>query len=280
MNPPLVLADPAAARSSNLAFALGTLPRERRDDALVFYGFCREVDDIADEPFRSPEERIGLLSRWIDALCGGEALPEALEDVMARNDLDPSLLAEIVRGVAMDVAPGTRFETFEELQKYSWRVASAVGLASARIFGCRHPDSERYAVHLGYALQFTNILRDVAEDARMGRVYIPAEDLAAFGVSPENLLDGTPDGEFENLMRFEASRARHEFAIARAYRRRDDARALVAAEVMREVYERVLTRMEADQFRVFDKRYAVPKWEKCWILLSAMCRPAGKKPAA
>jgi phytoene synthase len=122
----LQLAARANARKSNLAFALGCLPADRRMDALVFYDFCRAVDDIADEPGRSPAEKHELLDLWKAALIAGDNLPPALAQVLARHRIDPDLLVEIVRGVEMDIEP-IRYQTHEDLRAYCWRVASAVG---------------------------------------------------------------------------------------------------------------------------------------------------------
>lgn len=267
MNPPaLQLAPPAGARKSNLAFALGCLPPNRRRDALVFYDFCRAVDDIADDPGRSPEEKRTLLELWRTSLTLGENLPEALRDVVERYGIDRRLLVEIVLGMETDIEP-PRFQTREDLRAYCWRVACAVGLVSIEIFGCRNPQSKIYAEFLGYALQLTNILRDVAEDAAAGRIYLPLEDLRRFEVSEASLLARKPGGNFNGLMRFEAARARSLFADASRALPADDAHTLKPAELMRTIYEKILSRMEADGFRVFEKRYRLSKAEKLLALL-------------
>ena len=263
---PLQLASRAGARKSNLAFALGCLPPDRRRDALVFYDFCRAVDDIADEPGGSPDEKRKLLEVWRSSLISGQNLPPALLDILARHRIDRQLLIEIVLGVETDIEP-VRFETHNDLRAYCWRVASAVGLVSIEIFGCKNPQSKVYAEFLGYALQLTNILRDVAEDAVAGRIYLPLEDLRKFRVSEASLLAGRPEGDFQALMRFEARRARALFAEAVRAFSRDDAKALKPAELMRAIYQRILSRMEADGFRVFEKRYRLSKIEKLLVLL-------------
>ena len=264
--PNLQLASPAGAQKSNLAYALGCLPPGRRDDALVFYDFCRAVDDIADDPERSSENKRELLELWKTCLARGENLPEALVAVLVRHGIDRRLLVEIVQGVETDVEP-TRFQTYEDLRTYCWRVASAVGLVSIEIFGCKNPASARYAELLGYALQMTNILRDVAEDAAVGRIYLPIEDLRKFEVSESSLLDKKPIGNFRALMRFEAVRARSLFVAARQALPLDDADALKPAELMRAIYERILSRMEADNFRVLEKRYRLSRVEKLFVFL-------------
>ena len=262
----LQLAARANARKSNLAIALGCLPSDRRMDALVFYDFCRAVDDNADEPGPSPTEKRELLDLWKHALTAGEGLPPALAQVLTRRKIDRRLLVEIVLGVEMDIEP-IRYQTHEELRHYCWRVASAVGLVSVEIFGCRNPKSRIYAEILGHALQLTNILRDVAEDASVGRIYLPLEDLRKFGVSEAGLLGGNPDGNFRALMAFEAARARVLFSEATHALPPDDADALKPAEIMRAIYERILSRMEADGFRVFRKRYRLSKAEKLLVLI-------------
>ena len=264
--PSLQLASRTGAKKSNLAYALGCLSPDRREDALVFYDFCRAVDDIADDPGRSPEEKRELLELWKTCLTRGENLPEALVAVLARHGIDPRLLVEIVLGVETDIDPA-RFQTHADLRTYCWRVASAVGLVSIEIFGCKNPASKRYAEMLGHALQMTNILRDVAEDAAVGRIYLPLEDLRKFEVSETSLLAGKPSANFTALMRFEAERARSLFADARRALPPDDADSLKPAELMRAIYQRILSRMEADNFRVFEKRYRLSKIEKLIVLL-------------
>lgn len=253
------------AQKSNLAFALARLPRERRRHALVFYNFCRVVDDIADEESRPAEEKRDLLRRWKSALASGDGLPGDLAEIIAAHRLDTELLIEIVRGVEQDIEPA-EFATFDELEQYCWRVACAVGLVSINIFGCKDPRSKDYAEQLGYALQITNILRDVGEDAQLGRVYLPAEDLQRFGITTAQILERSPGPRFQELMAFEARRARQHFAAARASFPRPDAQALAPAEAMRAIYGKILDRMEADGFRVFEKRYRVPLWQKLWLL--------------
>jgi phytoene synthase len=166
---------------SNLAFALLALPAERRRDMVSFYAFCRVVDDIADEETHPIAERKTQLQAWKNTILHGAPSPDPLlDEVLAlapKYHFDPALLAELIDGVASDLGR-SRFETFEELLHYCYQVASVVGLVSICIFGHSHPDTQKYALHLGYALQLTNILRDVGQDARdTGRIYLPLEDL-------------------------------------------------------------------------------------------------------
>ena len=252
------IAPAGTARKSHLAFALLCLPRGRRHDAMIFFRFCRAVDDIADEPGRSEDEKRLLLQEWLDGI-GHHSLPAELEAVVARHGIERNLLAEIVRGCAMDIRP-ERFETFAALEKYCWRVACAVGLASIRIFGCKDPASSAYAENLGYALQLTNILRDVGEDAAAGRIYLPLADLRRFGVSETDLLQGKTSPGFRSLMAFEAGRARARFhaAISPA----GDRRAMLAPEIMKAIYLRILSRLEKLGFPVFERRIRLGRAEK------------------
>ena len=244
--------------SSHLAFALFWLPTERRRDALLFYRFCRTIDDIADDPKRSTDEKRRLLDAWLEA----EKWPPELESLLQRHTIDRSLLQAVVRGCAMDIEP-RHYSTFTELEEYCWCVACAVGLVSIRIFGCSDPASENYATHLGYALQWTNILRDVGEDARQGRIYLPLEAMDRHNVTAKEILDQSPGMGFLPLMRTGAARARSHFASAEAPKR--DFSALLPARIMRAVYEKILSRLERDGFPVFQSRHRLHALEKLAI---------------
>ena len=264
-----------AASGSNLALALRVLPRGRRSDMRIFYAFCRIVDDLADEPHLSLEERRAGLLAWREAL--GDApktqvappLAGALREVLQRHGVPVSWALEVVYGCEMDLA-GTRYKNWEELRKYCYRVASAVGLVSARIFGGRKCD--RYAEELGLALQLTNILRDAAEDFTVSqRVYLPADELERFGVQPGTWVHSEPKG-WSALMQFQAARARMHYAAAVAALPPEERRVMVAAEIMRKVYEALLTRMEKDGFRVWERRYKLTRFRKTWLAASMFAK--------
>jgi phytoene synthase len=257
----LHLAAPDSVKRSNLAFALRWLPPERREDAFIFYRFCREVDDIADSTSMPAPQKAELLAQWRQALSLGVDLPDEVARLVSRYSLDPSWLVAIVEGCEQDAFP-PHYETWEDLQTYCWRVAAAVGLASSRIFGCQNPASDTYAEALGYALQLTNILRDVSEDASLGRVYLPRQELAAHGVSSESLIAQKPDGDFVGLMRFQSARAWTLFRQAVNSLPDEDRQALRPAELMRAFYQKILQHMDAEGYRVFDKRYRLPIWQK------------------
>ena len=265
--------DPAritARAKSNLTLALACLPRERRRDMVSFYAFCRVVDDIADDPGIPDSRRLEQLEVWECGLREGFKDPDAVQAATMRicrkYGIDLSLLIEIVRGMKMDVGEVT-YRTFEELRAYCYRVACAVGLVSLEIFGAGHPASRDYAVNLGYALQLTNIIRDVAEDAAEGRLYLPEEDLERFGVKGKDLLAGKVGGGFLELMRFEADRAAAYFDSSDAALPDVDRKALGAARRMSKIYRMILDRMIKDGFRVFEKRYRPGRLRTLSILL-------------
>ena len=254
------------ASKSNLALAFIALPRERRDDITVFYAWCRVIDDIADDPGPSVVERQAALGRWKQALSqpisDDPPLAAAVRALIAKYRLPVAHFLEIIAGVEMDLA-GASYATWEDLRLYCHRVASVVGLVSIEIFGARDPAARTYALALGLALQLTNILRDVGQDFANGaRIYLPREDLDRFGIAAEDLAAGRRDEKFLGLMRFETARARGCFAQAAAALPSPDRRALLAAEIMRAIYQRLLTRMERDGFHVFTRRYSLSRVEK------------------
>ena len=250
---------------SNLALAFVALGRERRNDITIFYAFCRVIDDIADSPETTPEEKERALTewrKWIHQSAPDEpALARDLRGLFAKYAITPPMLEEIIDGVEMDLR-NVRYETFEELQRYCYRVASAVGLVSIEIFGYRNPTCRDYAIQLGLALQVTNIIRDVGKDLGNGRIYLPQEDLARFEYSESDLRQRKQNDAFVRLMEFEAGRAKEFFSRASALLPREDRRSMVAAEIMASVYRALLKRMKADRFRVFEKEYRLSKIEK------------------
>ncbi|MEY2601073.1 MAG: 15-cis-phytoene synthase [Verrucomicrobiota bacterium] len=257
---------------SNLALAFVSLDRERRRDITTFYAFCRVIDDIADDVDLSVEEKTRRLSEWREWVRiprpDESSFAVDVRGLVAKYALPPEMLEEIIAGVEMDLSIG-RYQTFEELRVYCYRVASAVGLVSIEIFGYRNPACREYAIQLGLALQITNIIRDVGEDLRDDRIYLPQEDLARFNYSEKELRDRQYNDRFVRLMQFEAERARQFFARAAEILPREDRRSMVAAEIMASIYRGLLRRMELDKFRVFEKEYGLNKLEKA-------CRIAGQ----
>ncbi len=248
---------------SNLAFALAVLPTDRRRDMGIFYAFCRVVDDIADDPGIPVEQRREQLQHWRELIDGATSPADGIEsefrDLQQRYSLDPEVLKEIIAGVEMDLEP-LRFDTREDLQKYCYRVASAVGLISIEVFGYQNPQCRDYAVELGYALQWTNIIRDVGEDAREGRIYIPSQSLANAGISDDEILSAEPDlNSFRQMMKAECEVARAHYAKAESLLPAEDRASMRSAEMMKRIYRGILDKIEADQYRVFEKRYRLSK---------------------
>jgi phytoene synthase len=253
------------ASKSNLALAFISLGHERRRDITTFYAFCRVIDDIADDADLGVDEKRRRLTEWRESLR--EARPNEssfaadVRELMQKYPITSEMLEEIIAGVEMDLTI-QRYQTFEELRVYCYRVASAVGLVSIEIFGYRDPQCKEYAIQLGLALQMTNIIRDVAKDLRANRVYLPQEDLRRFGYSEQELQTRQYNDRFLDLIQFEAARVRQFFGNAAVALPEQDRKSMVAAEIMSSIYRGLLRRMELDKFRVFEKEYALSKLEK------------------
>ncbi len=249
-----------ASSKSNLAFAFFTLPADRRRDMAIFYAFCRLADDLADSPELGMDQRLaGLdeLRRWISEESPSHPFASQLREVMKRRGIDPAHLCAILDGVQQDLDPKP-FATFGDLQAYCHLVAGEVGLVSLRIFGCEHPDSETYAIQLGHALQLTNILRDVGEDLANGnRIYLPLEDLDRFGIRPEELAHAEGSPAFLEMMEFQYRRARQFFADAERARPASERRRLLAAEIMRHIYSKLLEEMRRRRYPVLSTRLSL-----------------------
>lgn len=265
---------------SNLAFALKILPKDRREDMVIFYAFCRTVDDIADEPGISVVQRADGLRQWEDGIRNGfpseHALGRELMEMIARRGISREWFLQIIEGCRMDLEV-QRFGSWETLSQYNWKVAGVVGLISTRIFGCVHESSDRYAEVLGNALQLTNILRDIGEDlSNGGRIYLPENDLIRFQYSERDLVGRVYDGRFIAMMRYQVERAEYLFGEAEALIHPLDEKALLPARVMAEIYQCLLEKMKADGFKVFDQRYSVSKMRKLLILTKFLIAGANR----
>src|SRR5437879_1833847 len=266
---------------SNFYYAFLTLPRPRREALYAVYAFCRTVDDIADlggERGVDPPVQRRELRRWREevARCYAPgAVPDhpialRLQAAVRAYTIPRAALEAIIDGVEMDL-DRVAYETAEELYPYCYRVASAVGLCCIEIFGYTDPRARQYAIKLGQALQLTNIIRDVGADARAGRVYVPQEDLRAFGVTVDDLKGARYAEPFVRLMTHQAVRARQFYRVAWESFPAADARSLVPAEIMGRIYLALLDEIETRRFRVFGERVTVPVAKKlaialrCWV---------------
>jgi 15-cis-phytoene synthase len=259
---------------SNLAFAFISLPKQKRQDITTFYAFCRQVDDAADDPGVPLAERRHWLQgwrRWLRQAEPGEpGFASELRHLIEKYRIDYQLFEEILLGVEMDLEP-VKFQDFDALHRYCYRVASAVGLVSIEIFGYRNPQCKEYARRLGVALQLTNIIRDVNKDLQNGgRIYLPLNELAMFGYSEQALRNLTYNDSFVRLMQFQAERAHAFFREAKRLLPDEDRRSMVAAEGMGAIYFALLQRMENDRFRLFEKPYRLNRIEKTMTMLGSI----------
>lgn len=261
---------------SNLAFAFACLPPERKKDMISFYAFCRVVDDIADDASASVESRRDELDAWKTAIAHGDGtrhplLAEAL-GLVRKYRFDVALLLEIIDGVASDL-DRDRFETMVELLGYCYKVASAVGLVSIEIFGYTNPACKDFAINLGYALQLTNIMRDVGQDAReTRRIYLPLEALRRHGVTEQQILEGRHDGKFVALMAEMHDRAQDFYTLASCQLPAEDRDAMIAARMMAQIYGEMLEKMRRKAFRVFDERVRLSRLRMMLIFFRYLLR--------
>lgn len=246
--------------ASNLALAFVLLPRPRRDAMSVLYAFCREVDDVADEDSAPVEQRREQLSAWrtdIKRACENQSpqfdVNREFQPVIQKFSLPFNLFDEIIKGCEMDLDTH-RYENFEQLELYCYRVASVVGLLSIEIFGYKQFVTRDYAIFLGKALQLTNILRDVKNDAARGRIYLPQSELKKFNVSENDILQGCYSENFRALAQSVAVRAKNFYSLARESLPAEDRKSMAAAELMGTVYWRLLKKLERAQFNVFGPR--------------------------
>jgi phytoene synthase len=243
--------------ASNLALAFIVLPRERRDAMSALYAFCRAVDDVADEDTVPTETRREQLAAWrtdIRRACENQppqfVLNQEFQPVIQRFKLPFQLFDELIKGCEMDLEK-LRYEDNEQLELYCYRVASVVGLLSIEIFGYKNPRCHEYALHLGKALQLTNILRDVKNDAARGRIYLPLSDLKKFNVSEAEILESKYSDRYHALATSVAARARNFYRLAQQTLPPEDRGNMVAAELMGSVYWQLLLKLERGRFDVF-----------------------------
>jgi phytoene synthase len=243
--------------ASNLALAFILLPQPKRDAMSALYAFCREVDDVADEDSAPVEQRREQLAAWrqdIKLACDGQTprfpTNRELQPVIRQFGLRFEFFDELIKGCEMDLVT-LRYKDFEQLELYCYRVASAVGLLSIEIFGHQNPATRDYAIYLGKALQLTNILRDVKNDAARGRIYLPQAELEKHGVSEWEILDSKYSDHYRALAGSVAQRAKNFYQLAQNTLPPEDRKSMVAAELMGSVYWQLLQKLERGKFNVF-----------------------------
>jgi len=258
-----------AQSGSSFYYSFLFLPPERRRAITALYAFCREVDDVVDE-VHDPSVARSKLAWWrteIARIYAGEAqhpVARALAPVVAAYGLSQAHFQTVIDGMAMDLAQH-RYLDFTELELYCHRVAGVVGLMSAEIFGYVDPATKGYARDLGVAFQLTNIIRDVGEDARRGRIYLPQDELQRFGVAPSALLRGEYSSEFRHLMRFQAARAQTWYERAFAQLPAQDRKAQRTGLVMAAIYRTLLDEIALDGYKVLDRRTSLTPLRKLWL---------------
>jgi 15-cis-phytoene synthase len=267
----------------NFYYAFLVLPRRKREALCAVYAFMRRCDDITDDPKLSLPDRRQQLETWLDALHRAQqgnptddAILLALTDAQRRYAIPAGLLDELAHGTAMDVeeaeaamqteAGVIHYKTFEDLRLYCYRVASVVGLVCIHVFGYRDPAAEPLAERCGLAFQLTNIVRDVKEDASLGRVYLPEEDLAKFNLTLADVLAVSDPSRLRPVLALEADRARECYASGEeliAFVSEDSQPALW---VLITIYRSLLEKIALKQYDVFTTRVALSTWEKLRIL--------------
>jgi phytoene synthase len=261
----------AARSGSSFYYSFLFLPPPKRRAITALYAFCREVDDVVDE-VNDPGVARSKLAWWRDEIARAFAgvpqhpVTQALAPVVRAIDLPLAHFETIIDGMAMDLEPA-RYANFAALEDYCHRVAGVVGLLSAEIFGYADPATRGYARDLGIAFQLTNICRDVGEDARRGRVYLPQDDLARFGFGGDlpSLLRAQASGAFRALMAFEVERAQTWYDRALAQLPASDRAAQRAGLVMAAIYRKLLDEIARDGYRVLDRRTSLTPLRKLWL---------------
>lgn len=277
MTPQQYCQQKAAASGSSFYYSFLFLPKPRREAITALYAFCREVDDVADE-CHEPDVARAKLAWWrqeIDNLYAGtpqHPVTRALAQAVAAFDLEQEYFHEIIDGMGMDLTQN-RYGEFKHLQLYCYRVASVVGLLSIAIFGYRNPRTLRYAHDLGIAFQLTNIVRDVGEDARRDRIYLPLDELARFGVSESDILHGRETEAVKRLLEFQIERAETFYDRAFQELPDEDRRAQRTGLIMAAIYRTLLREIKAGGAeKVLNSRISLTPLRKLWLAWSTWLR--------
>jgi phytoene synthase len=269
MSPDEYCQDKAAQSGSSFYYSFMFLPPDRRRAITALYAFCREVDDAVDEP-SDPAVAQAKLAWWrteVARMYSGtpqHPVTRALAPAIASYGIGPDELSEIMDGMQMDLEQ-SRYLDFPGLKLYCRRVAGVVGQLAAKIFGFANPATLEYADRLGLAFQLTNIVRDVGEDARKNRIYLPMDELARFEVPASDILQGRHTDNFIRLMEFQAERIERCYGDAYAVLPREDRKAQRPGLVMAAIYRALLEEIPSDGFQVLKQRTALTPVRKLWI---------------
>ncbi len=270
MNPQEYCQQKAAASGSSFYYSFLFLPKPRREAITALYAFCREVDDIADEctDLQIARTKLAWWRTEIDNLYKDQPqhpVTKALEPAVKAYGLSAEHFQEIIDGMEMDLE-FNRYQDFKQLQLYCYRVASVVGLLSASIFGYSNRDTLKYAHDLGMAFQLTNIIRDVGEDARRNRIYLPLEELAQFGVSEEDVLQCRESEQIQKLLEFQIERAESFYDRALTELPEEDRKQQRTGLIMTAIYRTLLREIKADGAqKVLNARTSLTPLRKLWL---------------
>jgi 15-cis-phytoene synthase len=269
MSPDEYCQQKAVQSGSSFYYSFLFLPMERRRAITALYAFCREVDDTVDEctDVSIARNKLQWWRKEIMSMVDGKPnhpVTKALQPHMAAFSLDSNHLLAIIDGMEMDLDQ-TRYLDFAGLKKYCWHVASVVGILSAGIFGATRPETFQYAEKLGLAFQLTNIIRDVGEDARKGRIYLPVDELQRFNVKAADILNARHSEDFEKLMAFQAERAQQYYEEAFALLPREDRRTQRPGLMMAAIYRALLNEIQDDRFHVLSQKISLTPIRKLWL---------------
>lgn len=262
---------------SSFYYAFNLLPPPKRDAMNTVYAFCRETDDIVDEGIDNRDSKYQRLLSWRMELenamenRSSYSLLNTLAGTIRQFNIPIHHFFDLIKGMEMDLSQN-RYETFEELKLYCYRVASTVGMMCIEIFGYKHQSAKAFAENLGIALQLTNIIRDVNKDAQNDRIYIPLEDLRMFDYSPDDLYRKIYNVKFIQLMEYQVERAKHYFNLATENLALDDKGSMFAARAMQHIYFRTLERVIQAKYDVFNNNIKISKFEKFGISLGVWAK--------
>ena len=257
---------------SSFYYAFNLLPEDKRDAMNTVYAFCRKTDDIVDENSDSTDLKYEKLRKWrleFEKSFSGHSeyvLLNKLGTTISKFDIPLEPFFELIKGMEMDLQKD-RYKSFEDLQVYCYRVASTVGLMCIEIFGYKHQSTKQFAVDLGIALQMTNILRDIGKDAKNGRIYLPQEDLKRFSYSESEMISLLYNSHFRDLMIYESARAKQYFNSATSHLDLDDKKTMFAARAMQHIYYKMLEKIIAVDYDVYNNDIKVSNFNKFAIAL-------------
>lgn len=267
----------AKKSKSSFYYAFNLLPAEKRDAMNTVYAFCRKTDDIIDEGSDPAEIKYEKLRKWRlefeRAFSGHSNYPllNKLGKTISNFNIPLDPFFELIKGMEMDLQKD-RYKSFDDLQLYCYRVASTVGLMCIEIFGYKNPSTRDFAINLGIALQLTNILRDIGNDAENGRIYLPQDDLKKFRYSEKEVFEKIFNENFKDMMTYEVGRAKHYFDTATSNLDLDDKKTMFAARAMQHIYFKMLEKIVAADYDVYNNNIKVSTFEKAGISLGVWAK--------